>query len=187
MQQGIQVADKQVKVIALDFDGVMTHLNIDWRKAKEVGSLVAGLRIESLLDFWRVSFGTDIFRRVSDAIKEFEEEAVDSAKPTKAVEFVKEAMKRGKKVYLVSMQSKPSILKFLSKFNISLTGIFSREDFPTKLEMLRRILEIEEIKPSELVFVDDLGRNLDECGKLGVICVHARGEETIEELFKLID
>ena len=87
----------------------------------------------------------------------------------------------------MSMQSKPSILKFLRKFNISLTGIFSKEDFPTKLEMLRRILEIEGIKPSELVFVDDLRRNLDECRKLGVICVHARGEETIEELFTLID
>ncbi|AKG39133.1 hypothetical protein MA03_07610 [Infirmifilum uzonense] len=173
-----------MKVIALDFDGVLTSLNINWRRVREVASLRAGFRIESLLDFWRDNFGSKIFQDISDVVREFEERAVETAKPfEEAVKLVEEAFKRGIKVYIVSMQSRSSILRFLEKFSLleHISGVFSREDFPTKREMLRRILQIEKIEPSELIFIDDLKRNLDECRDLGVKCVHVRDISMIAE------
>jgi len=100
-----------------------------------------------------------------------------------AVKLVKEASKRGIKVYIVSMQSRSSILRFLEKFSLleHISGVLSREDFPEKPEMLRRILQMEKIEPSELIFIDDLKRNLDECRDLGVKCVHIRDISMIAE------
>jgi hypothetical protein len=64
MDNSLNLKNK-VKVIALNFDGVITNLNVDWNSAIRSASTIAGYNIKSLLTFYESSQGTPIFQKVS--------------------------------------------------------------------------------------------------------------------------
>ena len=182
-----------IKVVVLDFDGVITFLDIDWGYVRSLASDAAGFEVGSLLDFWRDYFGSELFFRVSELVEDFEVEAARAAVPVSEVaELIREAAGRGVKVYVATMQSEASVIRFLRKHGLInyVTDVLSREDLPTKKDMLKHILEVEGVRPEEVVFVDDSEKNIASCRELGVRCVHARGNlghvaELVRELLKL--
>jgi len=57
-------ATRKVKAVALDFDGVITNLDIDWNDAIRQASAIVGHNIKSLITFYENNFGTTIFQKV---------------------------------------------------------------------------------------------------------------------------
>ena len=176
---GVMGEVPKIRVLVLDFDGVITFLRIDWGFVRYLASEVAGFEIRSLLDFWREYFGSDAFFRVSELVEGYEVKAAEVAEPVPEVtELIREAAGRGVKVYVATMQSEASVVLFLRKHGLInyVADVLSREDLPTKKDMLKHILEVEGVRPEEVVFVDDSEKNIVSCRELGVRCVHARGD-----------
>jgi len=173
--------DRRIKVLVLDFDGVITpRINVDWEQVREEASRLAGFRITSLLEFYREFFDTSVFWRVSEFVKEHEISAAKESDLTPCMdELLKRASGSGVKVFIASMQAREPILNFLHKHGLEeyVTSILSREEFPGKWEMIRHILLETQVKPREILYVDDLERNIREGEKLGVKCLFADADK----------
>jgi phosphoglycolate phosphatase-like HAD superfamily hydrolase len=110
----------KVKIIALDFDGVITNLNIDWKAAIRLASTIVGYDIKSLLTFYEASFGTPVFQTVSKRIEQLELEALKDAKLTPFVrEFLQQLSEMRTETYVVSMQSALVVNRFLSEHDLT--------------------------------------------------------------------
>jgi phosphoglycolate phosphatase-like HAD superfamily hydrolase len=82
---------RKVKAVALDFDGVITNLNIDWNDAIRQASEIVGHDIKSLITFYENCFGTPIFQKVSNEMEKIELSAVEKAQ---AAPFVKDVLQK---------------------------------------------------------------------------------------------
>ena len=81
----------RVKVIALDFDGVITSLEIDWKAAIRQASTIAGYDVRSLILFYENNFGALIFEKVSSEMEKIELEA---AMKSPLLPYVKETLQK---------------------------------------------------------------------------------------------
>src|SRR3972149_4184754 len=85
----------KVKIVALDFDGVVTNLDIDWHSAIRLASAIAGYDVKSLLTFFEASEGKPIFQTVSTEIEKLELEALKNVEVTPFItEFLQEVAAR---------------------------------------------------------------------------------------------
>lgn len=172
MENSLVDKDK-IRVVALDFDGVITKLNIDWNSAIRQASQIAGYDIKSLLTFYETSQGTPIFHLISREMEKLELEALKNAKPTPFLdEFLEKTSQAHVETYLVSMQSASVVQKFLKEHNLEhyFKGIFTRETFPSKKAEVNHILDCLGLKPKEVLLVDDSRTNVTQCKELGVKC-----------------
>jgi HAD superfamily hydrolase (TIGR01509 family) len=168
-----RISLNKVKVIALDFDGVITNLNIDWHVAISFASTIVGYDIKSLITFYDVSYGKPIFQIVSKEIEQLELEAIKDAKIAPfVVEFLKKLSERHIEIYIVTMQSALVVKKFLSEHKLTscFKEIITRESYPSKNAQVGYILEKAGVRPTQLLLVDDSQRNISKCKELGVVC-----------------
>jgi HAD superfamily hydrolase (TIGR01509 family) len=164
-----------LKVITLDFDGVITNLNVDWNSAIRLASTIAGYNIKSLITFYESSQGTPIFQKVSEEIEKLELAALENAKPTPFVkEFLQEVSKHFRETYIVSMQSALVVQKFLRHHDLAIyfKEILTRERLPSRRAQIAYILEKSRVNPDELLLVDDSGKNIVVCKELGIACFY---------------
>ena len=66
----------KIKVVALDFDGVMANLDLDWKAAIRQASAIAGYDIKSLILFYEQQFGTPLFEKISGEMEKLELQAL---------------------------------------------------------------------------------------------------------------
>lgn len=168
------------KVLILDFDGVITKLNIDWFKVRDEASKLIGFKIDSLLDFWEKFFGTREFDLVNEIIEKYEMEEIVKVNPFEDVKIALENFCG--KIYLASMQSEKVLKLFLEKHNLKkyFKEVLGREKFGSKVKQLEYILTRERV--GEIVFVDDSKKNILKCQSLGVKCIlfnRGRGDNLI--------
>jgi beta-phosphoglucomutase-like phosphatase (HAD superfamily) len=191
MENSLNLKNK-VKVIALDFDGVITNLNIDWNSAIRLASTVAGYNIKSLLAFYESSYGTPIFQKVSREIEKLELDALKNAGPTPFVkEFLQEISKDSRETYVVSMQSAPVVEKFLHHHDLVcyFKEILTRERLPSKKAQIEYILEKSRVSPNRVLLVDDSEKNIAKCKELGVTCFYFARRQNLrktKEMWKSI-
>lgn len=165
----------KIKVVALDFDGVVTNLAIDWRAAIRLASSMVGYDIKSLLTFYEASYDKPIFQTVSKRIEQLELEAL---KTSKLNPFVKESLQklheRNVDTYMVSMQSAPVVKKFLSEHDLTpfIKDTVTREKYPSKKAQVSHVIEASNISPDQVLLVDDSARNISTCKELGIQCFH---------------
>jgi HAD superfamily hydrolase (TIGR01509 family) len=165
----------RVRVVALDFDGVITNLDIDWNSAIRLASKSAGYDVKSLLTFYEVSHGSTVFQKVSTEMEKLEMDALKNAEPTPfAKEFLEKISKGDIETYVVSMQSAPAVEKFLRQHDLIryFKEILTRERFPTKKSQIEYVLEKSRVSPNEVLLVDDSERNVTSCRMLGIRCFH---------------
>ena len=124
--------DLQVKVVALDFDGVIANLDVDWNAALRQASKIAGFEIKSLLTYYENNYSTPSFLKVSAQIEAIELCAIATAHPKPyAEDFLKSLQEKQVPIYIVSMQSLKPIKTFLEKHN--LYEIPHRYNYQTRL------------------------------------------------------
>jgi phosphoglycolate phosphatase-like HAD superfamily hydrolase len=165
----------KIKVIALDFDGVITNLDIDWDRAIRLASKIAGYDIKSLLTFYEDSHGTPLFQSISKEMEKLESEALNNAELAPSIlEFLEEVSKSGVEVYVVSMQTTLVVQKFLERNKIAhcFKEVLTREGFPSRKAQVNCIMTKSGISPNEILLVDDSKRNITKCEELGVRCFH---------------
>ena len=96
----------QVKAVALDFDGVIANLDVNWNAALRQASKIAGFEIKSLLTFYENNHATPSFQKVSAEMEAIELCAVATAQPKPYIEdFLKSLQQKQVPTYIVSMQS----------------------------------------------------------------------------------
>ena len=179
-------ADKKrkVKAVALDFDGVITNLDIDWKAAVHKASEIAGYNIKSLLSFYENSFGTPVFQMVSSEMEKIELEA---ARRTQVLPFVKESLQKLSEkqveVYIVSIQSFRVVKEFLDQHGIAsfFKDIITRERCPSKKAQVECLLKKTGNIPCQIMLIDDSKRNINTCKELGVVCFHFQRKQNLSE------
>jgi beta-phosphoglucomutase-like phosphatase (HAD superfamily) len=165
----------RVKAVALDFDGVITNLDVDWKAAIRQASVIVGYDIKSLLTFYEASQGKPIFHTVSREMEKLELQALKNAQLTPFIEdFLQKICEKQIGMYVVSMQSAQVVKMFLRQHE--LTGYFrkiiTRERCPSKKSQIKHIIEETGIHPSEILLIDDSKRNITSCQELGIMCFH---------------
>jgi len=183
---------KRFKVLALDFDGVLTpRIGVDWPRVKKEASKLVGIEIASLLEFYRSYSGTEAFKKVSKFVKKYEVEAASKAELTPCMdELLEKAAMKGVKIYVATLQAREPIQIFLRRYGLEkyVTKIVCREDFADKRSMLAFILKDAGVSPREAIFVDDMYRNIKQCMELGLVCIRAERDKRkmVETVAKLL-
>lgn len=178
----------KIKVVALDFDGVITNLNVDWNYAIRLASQIVGYNIKSLLTFYETSHATPIFYSISKEIEKLEMEALKNAKPIPFLEeFLDKILETNAEIYLVSMQTACVVENFLKQHNIAhcFKETLTREKFPSKKAQLKYILDCLGVKPEEVLLVDDLKRNIAQCKELGIECFYFKKSQDLDTARKM--
>jgi len=188
---------RKVKAVALDFDGVITNLDIDWNAAIRQASSIAGQDIKSLLTFYEKYFGTSIFQKVSSEMEKIELEASRKAQVLPSVKgFLRKLSQQKVEAYVVSMQSFMVVKGFLDQHELTefFKGIITRERCPSKKAQVEYILKETRNSPEQILLVDDSRRNINLCKELNVICFYFqrnqdlnKSEETWNKVLNLID
>jgi len=154
-------------VLILDFDGVITDLNVDWELVYKEVSKLAGYNVDGLLTFWENCYGTELFNSSSKIIEKHELEAVPGALLYDDIKPAFESFKGP--IYIASMQSQKALEAFLNKHNLRhyIKEVLGRDNFGIKRRQIQYIINKEQGN-KDFIFVDDLPRNRDDCSDLGV-------------------
>jgi phosphoglycolate phosphatase-like HAD superfamily hydrolase len=163
--------NQKVSAVALDFDGVIVNVEMDWKAAIKLASKISGQEVKSLLTFYEQNFGTPIFQKVSGEIEKLELEALKTSPQVPYIEETLKALTEKKiPVYIVSMQTSKALTGYLEQHGLAsyIKEVVSRERFPSKRAQVQYVTSKE--TGDQVLFVDDLKRNLDSCRDLGVVC-----------------
>jgi HAD superfamily hydrolase (TIGR01509 family) len=162
-----------IKAVALDFDGVITNLDVDWDDAIHQASKTAGYNLKSLILFYENNFGTPLFNKISGEMEKIELEAIKKAQPKPYVEqFLEKVSSAQCHVYVVSMQSQKVVQTFLEQHELAkyFKEIITREKCPSKKAQVELISKQTGFSHEEILLVDDSKRNVSICKELGVVC-----------------
>lgn len=163
--------NQKVSAVALDFDGVIVNVEVDWKEMIKLASKVSGQEVKSLLVFYANNFCHPTFHKVSQAIEKYELEALKTSPQVPYIEDTLKALAEKKiPVYIVSMQTTRAITDYLEQHGLAgyIKEVVSRERFPDKRAQVQYVISKE--VGGQVLFVDDLKRNLDSCRDLGVVC-----------------
>gem|GEM_PF-849919 len=162
-------------VLILDFDGVVTKLDVDWARVREEASRLVGFRIDSLVGFLGDRFGTREFEIVDGLLKGYEMNAALSARPYDDVRAVLESF--GGRAYIATMQSSEPVRAFLERHGLAalVREVVGREMFGRKEDQIKYIIG-REAGARRFIFVDDSRAHVENCRRLGlnVTCVLLR-------------
>ena len=98
-------------LLLLDFDGVITRLDLDWGKIREEVGRAVGRRISSLNEFFEESYGTDEFAVAHSIVESHELEAIKNAKP---IDEAVALLRASTPVMISTMQSERAVEEFLA-------------------------------------------------------------------------
>jgi len=188
---------RKVKAVALDFDGVITNLDINWDAAIRQASSIVGQDIKSLLTFYEKYFGTTIFQEVSSEMEKIELQASRKAQVLPSVEeFLRKLSQKNVEAYVVSMQSSTVVNGFLDQHGLTsfFKGVLTRETCPSKRAQVECVLKETGNRPEQILLVDDSKRNINLCKEINITCFHFQrnqgtneSEQTWNKVLNLID
>ncbi len=161
------------KAVALDFDGVITNLDVDWDDAIRQSSKIAGYKIKSVILFYESDYGTPLFKKISDGMEKIELEAIKSAEPKPYIqEFLEKINQSQVQAYVVSMQSEKVLKTFLQQHGLTeyFKDVITRERCPSKKAQVELIGKETGFSPKEILLVDDSRRNVSICQQTGIGC-----------------
>lgn len=165
----------QIKAVALDFDGVITNLDVNWHAVIRQASKIVGHDIKSLILFYENNFGSPIFQKVSVEMEKIELTGIRNAEVAPFFEeFLQQLSKRQIQIYIVSMQSFKVIKTFLDQHGLVsyFNGVITREKCPSKAAQVQFISKQADINLNEILLVDDSKRNINNCKALGAACFY---------------
>jgi phosphoglycolate phosphatase-like HAD superfamily hydrolase len=163
--------NQKVSAVALDFDGVIVNVEVDWKEMIKLASKVSGQDVKSLLVFYANNFCDPTFQKVSQAVEKYELEALKTSPQVPYIEDTLKALAEKKiPVYIVSMQTNRAITGYLEQHGLVgyIKEVVSRERFPDKRAQVQYVTT--QATDGQVLFVDDLKRNLDSCRDLDVVC-----------------
>ncbi len=164
---------RQCNVI-LDFDGVITRLEVDWRRVAEEVSRRTGLIFESMLNLLPRIWNTELYRDVDEIIETFELEDVREKTVDSEVVECLSRLSKFFALHIATMQSRRVVEYFLRKHDLMkyFKYVLTRSEYPRKVYQVRRIIELANARPEQVYLIDDLERSCDECvEELGINCL----------------
>lgn len=173
-------------IIVLDFDGVITRLDIDWNHVIRETSRVIGFEIQSLHSFFESYYGSPLYEAAHEFVKDYEIRAVCESKLFPDVELALGLIKG--RAYLTSMQANEALRLFITRNRLGkyFKKILGRDKFGSKRRQLEYIVQEIGFDGRSLIrYVDDLERNCRMAEELGLKAIHLRRGEN-NELYKIV-
>lgn len=159
------------KLILLDFDGVITNINIDWDSLRKIISAKLGFPISSFNHFFQHNFNSLEFDRVDKIVEQYELQAIKQSKPFDDVNSFLEHISYPK--FIVSMQSEKALLLFLKKYNLInyFIKIYGRHNFGSKKNQICNILSFTR-DFDEIILIDDSHENCLMASRMGLSTIN---------------
>ena len=172
-------------LLVLDFDGVVTKIELDWYRVRREISSILNIKIESFTRFFEENFGTITYKLVSDLLEKYEREALQNAKPYPDVEPTVKLF-QGNSI-IATMQTETLVIEFLEKYNLRsyFRKILGRNRFCSKASQLSYIKSVFGDQYNRIIFIDDSIYNYNLCITLGLQCYLIRREKG-DSLYTLI-
>ncbi|BDR92090.1 HAD family hydrolase [Vulcanisaeta souniana] len=171
--------------LVLDFDGVITRLNIDWKSLREELSKYLGIRVVSINKLFEETYGTQTFWLAHEFVERHELEAVETSELNNGIREVVTYFPGIK--YIATLQSERAVMKFLERYELLNTfrEVLGRPRFASKEQELKYI--INTVSPGRVIFIDDSRQNIETCRGLGIkYCIHMRNYPGVEHIIKLL-
>lgn len=158
-------------IAVLDFDGVVTRLDLDWKKIREEVSKAVGREISSLNEYFRESYGTEDFMIAHSIVEKYELEAVEIAKPFEDALMLLNSFPQP--IIISTMQSEKAVWKFLFLNNLERTvsAVLGRPRFGSKSDELKWIRENGAFREMRVLFIDDSVQNVKDCLNYDFFCI----------------
>lgn len=171
--------------LVLDFDGVITKLDINWRGLREELSRYLGIKVASINKLFEETYGTQTFWLAHEFVERRELEAVKTSELNNEIKNLITSFPGAK--YIATLQSEKAVMKFLEGHG--LLGIFrevlGRPRFASKEHELKYIINI--IGTNKIIFIDDSRQNIETCERLGIkYCIHVRNFPVTKHIVKLL-
>jgi len=166
---------EDVKAMAIDFDGVITYLDMNYAFLRNKASELSGRRVRTLTEFFAKFFSTDEFWKVSNMVKQYELKAVENAPLNpEAIELIENAYRKNISIYLTTAQSREPVEIFLERYRLRnfFKDLLTREEYGSKRAMYLRIINDEGLSPEEVAVIDDMEINIVQCKEIGMRCFH---------------
>jgi HAD superfamily hydrolase (TIGR01549 family) len=173
---------KKVRGIIFDLDGTLVSLPIDWRRVINHVSDLLGIKVRSLLDLYPRLWGTEKYDVVSRAIEEFELASLDG------LEFLDDSprlLMRLSSEYelgLITFQGVNVTRKIIKRMGIEGLHIVTRDDSPTRIEQIARIVSAARLGFGDFLVVGDMLNDVYSAIKAGcrAVLVDRRGKYSPE-------
>ncbi|WP_054857035.1 HAD hydrolase-like protein [Vulcanisaeta sp. JCM 16159] len=171
--------------LVLDFDGVITRLNIDWQKLREELSRYLGIRVVSINKLFEETHGTQTFWLAHEFVERHELEAVKTSELNDEIKKLITTFPGTK--YIATLQSEKAVIRFLERHKLLsiFREVLGRPRFASKEQELKYIVNI--VSTNRVIFVDDSRQNIETCERLGIkYCIHVRNYPEVKHVIKLL-
>jgi phosphoglycolate phosphatase-like HAD superfamily hydrolase len=160
--------------IVLDFDGVITSLDIDWRALRQKISGILGREINSILEALRRYYRQREYYVIHVIAEEAELDAVKHATINPEIAAIIRNAKEP--VYIATMQSEFAVWRFLKRTGYAkyIADVLGRPSFGSKEQELKFIIKMYK-NTYDIAFIDDNSNNIEICKKIGISkCIYYR-------------
>jgi HAD superfamily hydrolase (TIGR01509 family) len=153
-----------MKALAFDLYGTLTTKFLDFEIIKKAVSSEIGRKVEDLRALLNETWGTELYKTSYNTIKKFELYTINYGEPQifPEVRTTLRKLNREFELFLVSLLSMEAVDALLNKFNLKwiFKSTITRKDAPDRLIQMRLLTKKFDLKPVEILMIDDDENNL---------------------------
>ena len=157
----------KVQGIIFDLDGTLVELPVNWCSVISRVESMLGIRVKSLLELYPKIWGTEKYKSVSRAIEEFEMASLDG------VRFLDDSLQLlgdlslKYQLGLITFQGVNVAKKIVSMMGIDGLLMVTRDDAPTRIEQISRIVSATQYRFEDFLVVGDMLNDVYSALKVG--------------------
>lgn len=174
-----------IKAVIFDLDGTVIDSNYDWKLIKkEIGS--GDIPILSYIQ----NLDGELQKKRIETLEGFEKKATSEATLKKGIkDFLTRLIRKGKKIALVTNNSKANVDYLLKKWDLSFDIIITRDNGVWKPSGKPLELAMEKLcmKKDEVVFIGNSKPDKEAASSVGIPFINVGYEEDFSSIYSLID
>jgi len=156
-----------VRGIIFDLDGTLVYLPVDWQEVIRRIEGLLGVRVESLLDLYPELWGTEKYEMISRVVEEFEMASLDGLRFLDDSPQLLKELSLKYQLGLVTFQGANVTRRILDEMGVDGLLIATRDDAPTRVEQISRIISATRFKFEDFLVVGDMLNDVYSALKVG--------------------
>jgi HAD superfamily hydrolase (TIGR01549 family) len=174
-----------LKAVIFDLDGTVIESDYDWKLIKKK----IGSGDTPILTYIQNLDG-ELKKETVKTLEGFEKKATEEAILKKGIKkFLTQLTKKGKKLALVTNNSKDNVNYLLKKWDLSFDIIITRDDgvWKPSARPLNLVMEKLSLRRNEVVFIGNSNPDKEAASSAGIPFIHVNYKEGFDSIYSLLD